>query len=146
MIKVSQVLVLHFQRFHFFYNFQWLLIGMDLEPGRTSTMDLFFAKILNSFELLTALQKKLHCRCSTGVKSSFGFEKLSSLLLPVQNLSQENTQPENMREIYKVQRRAGKVNRTSVFAEAAVRRVLQKRFSDKFPRIHKKASVTESLF
>ena len=51
-----------------------------------------------------------------------------------------------MREIYKVQRRAGKVNRTSLFAEAAVRRVLEKRFSDKFPRIHKKASVAESLF
>ena len=39
-----------------------------------------------------------------------------------------------------------KVNRASVYAEAAVRRVLLKRCYEKFHRIHKKTSVTESLF
>ena len=53
-------------------------------------------------------------------------EILSSLLLPVYKLSRENTQPENMcnNVFEKTKRRAGKVNRTSVYAEAAVRRVL----------------------
>ena len=46
----------------------------------------------------------------------------------------------------KVQGRAGEVNRLNVYAEAAVRRVLYKRFYEKFPRIHKKTSVPESLF
>ena len=46
----------------------------------------------------------------------------------------------------KLQGRAGKVNRTSVSAEAAVQRVLKKRFYEKFPRIHKETSVPESLF
>ena len=47
---------------------------------------------------------------------------------------------ENMCNIVfeKVQDPAGKVNRTSVYAEAAVQRVLSKRFSEKFPRVHKK--------
>ena len=39
-----------------------------------------------------------------------------------------------------------KVNRVSVYAEAAVRRALLKRCYEKFRRIHKKTSVTESLF
>ena len=53
-------------------------------------------------------------------------EILSSLLLPVYKLSRENTQPENMcnNVFEKAKRRAGKVNRTSVYAEAAARRVL----------------------
>ena len=44
---------------------------------------------------------------------------LSSLLLLVYKLSRENTQPENMCDIV-----FEKVNRTSFYAEAAVRRVL----------------------
>ena len=46
----------------------------------------------------------------------------------------------------KVQDPAGKVNRTSVYAEAAVQRVLSKRFSDKFPRIHKEKHLCRNLF
>ena len=55
-----------------------------------------------------------------------GVEILSSLLLRVYKLSRGNTLPENMcnNVIEKAKRRAGKVNRTSVFAEAAVRRAL----------------------
>ena len=73
---------------------------------------------------------------------------MSSLLFPVYKLSRENTQPEDMCDIVfeKLQGRAGKVNRTSVSAEAAVQRVLKKRFYEKFPRIHKETSVPESLF
>ena len=40
----------------------------------------------------------------------------------------------------------GIVNRTSVFAEAAVQRVLQRKCYEKFHRIHKKTSMSESLF
>ena len=39
-----------------------------------------------------------------------------------------------------------KVNKASVYAEAAVRRACLKRCYEKFRRIHKKTSVTESLF
>ena len=38
------------------------------------------------------------------------------------------------------------VKRTSVYAEAAVRRLLKKRCSEKFCRIHKKTPVPESHF
>ena len=38
------------------------------------------------------------------------------------------------------------VIRASVYAEAAVRRVVQTRFYEKFRRIHEKTSVTENLF
>ena len=53
-------------------------------------------------------------------------EILSSLLLPVYKLSRENTQPENKcnNVFEKARRSAGKINRTSVYAEAAVRMVL----------------------
>ena len=48
--------------------------------------------------------------------------------LPIQvyKLSQENTQPENMRDIVfeKTKSRGGTVNRTSVFAEVAAWRIL----------------------
>ena len=39
-----------------------------------------------------------------------------------------------------------KINRASVYAEAAVRRVLLKRCYGKFRRIHKTTSVMEYLF
>ena len=58
--------------------------------------------------------------------SDNGFEMLSSLLFPVYKLSRENTQPENMCDIVfeKVKSRVGTVNRSKVYAEPAVRRVL----------------------
>ena len=54
-----------------------------------------------------------------------GFELLSSLLLSVYKLSRENAQPKKMSNVSeKAKRRAEKVNRTSVYAEAAVQSVL----------------------
>ena len=55
-----------------------------------------------------------------------GFEILSLILFQVYKLSQENTQPENMCEVVfeKTKGRSRTKNRTSVYAEAAVRRVL----------------------
>ena len=55
-----------------------------------------------------------------------GFEILSLILFQIYKLSQENTQPENMCEVVfeKTKGRSGTKNRTSVYAEAAVRRVL----------------------
>ena len=69
-------------------------------------------------------------------------------MFPVYKLSRENTQPENMCDIVfeKVQGRAGKVNRASVSTEVAIRRVLLKRFYDKFPRIHTKKYLRRNLF
>ena len=46
----------------------------------------------------------------------------------------------------KAKGRGGTVNITSVYAEAAVRRVLLKKCYEKFRKIHKKTSVPESLF
>ena len=42
--------------------------------------------------------------------------------------------------------RAGKVKGTRICAEVAFRRVLSKRFYEKFPRIHNKTFVLESNF
>ena len=49
-------------------------------------------------------------------------------MLQVNKFSQENTQPENICDIVfeKTKSRGGIVNRTSVYAEAAVQRVLSK--------------------
>ena len=57
------------------------------------------------------------------------FEILSSLLLPVYKLSQKNTQPESICDIVfnKAKGRGGKVNKTSVYAEAVVRRIVLKK-------------------
>ena len=46
----------------------------------------------------------------------------------------------------KAKGRGWKINRASIYAEAAVRRVLQKRCYGEFCRIHKKTSVMEYLF
>ena len=64
---------------------------------------------------------------------------MSSLISPVYKLSRENTQPENMcnNVFEKAKRRALKLNRTSVYAEAAVRRVLSERCCESFCIIHK---------
>ena len=53
------------------------------------------------------------------------FKIFSSLLLPSYKLSQGNTQPGNMCSIVseKLQDGVGKLNRTSAYAKAAVRRV-----------------------
>ena len=136
----------------------------------------FFAKITNSVELLTFLQEKVRPRCLTRLKigfwlrvlhffflSGFSFTDtddsqdsrgregtiLSSLLFPNCKLSRNNTQPKKYvwHRFWKGERSAfKKVNKASVYAEAAVRRACLKRCYEKFRRIHKKTSVTESLF
>ena len=76
-----------------------------------------------------------------------GFKYSARSCFPVYKLSRENTQAEICDIVFeKVQDRAGKVNRTSAYADAAVGRVLSKRLYEKFPRIYKKSSVPESLF
>ena len=68
--------------------------------------------------------------------------------MPVYELSQENTQPDNRWDIgfEKAESNGGTVNRTSLYAEAAIQRVRQKRCCEKFHKIHKKTSVPKSLF
>ena len=80
--------------------------------------------------------------------SGYGFEILSSLLFPAYKLNWENTQSEYMSDnvFKKAKGRGGTVNRTSLYTEAAVQRVLYKRCWEKFFKIHKKTFVPESLF
>ena len=69
-------------------------------------------------------------------------------MLPLYRLNREKTQPENMCDIVfeKVQDHAGKVNRTSVYAEAASEGFFKKGFMRNFPEFTKeKESVPESL-
>ena len=107
------------------------------------------AKIPNGVELLTFSQEKLHPRCLTRLKIGFWLRVLHIELTFVPNLQTKpkNTQPEKMCDIVfeKGKGRGRKVNRACVYAESAVRRVLKKRCYEKFRRIHKKTSVTESL-
>ena len=65
---------------------------------------------------------------------------MSSLLFPFSKLSRENTQPENMCDIVfeKAEGRRGKVNRTSVYVEVVVRRILKKGDMRNFEEFTKK--------
>ena len=45
-----------------------MLTEAFLQPCRTSSRELFSAKIRNGFKLLTIFEKKLRRRCSTGLK------------------------------------------------------------------------------
>ena len=69
-------------------------------------------------------------------------------MFPVYKLSRENTQLENMCDITfeKVQGCAKKVNRMSVYAEAAVQRVHWTIFYEKISQNSRKTSMPESLF
>ena len=49
-------------------------------------MELFFAKILNGFQLLTIFAKNLHHRCSTGLKIGFRLRALNTELTLVPSL------------------------------------------------------------
>ena len=71
---------------------------------------------------------------------------LSSLLFPTYKLSRKNTQPENDIVFEKAKGQVRTANIAGVYAEAAVRRVLKKTGYQKLRRIHKKTSVSESLF
>ena len=88
----------------------------------------FFAKIPNGVELLTFSEEKLHPRCLTRLKIGFWHRVLHIELAFVPNckLSRKNTQPEKMCDIVfeKAKDRGRKKNRASVYAEAAVRRIL----------------------
>ena len=77
-----------------------------------------------------------------------GFKYSAHSCFPVYKLSRENTLAENMCDIVfeKVQDRAGKVNRTSVYAETASEGFFKKGFMRNFPEFtKKKESVPESL-
>ena len=65
---------------------------------------------------------------------------MSLLLFLVYKLSRENTQPENICDIVfeKAQGRAGKKDKTSVYAEAALRRFFKNRFMRNFAEFAKK--------
>ena len=88
----------------------------------------FFAKKTNGVELLTFSEEKLHPRCLTRLKIGFWLRVLHIELTFVPNykLSRKNTQPEKMCDIVfeKAKGRGRKVNGASVYAEAAVQRVL----------------------
>ena len=88
----------------------------------------FFAKIPNGVELLTFSQEKLHPRCLTRLKIGFWLRVLHIELTFAPNLKikPKKTQAEKMCDIVfeKAKGRGRKVNRASVYAEAAVRRVL----------------------
>ena len=77
----------------------------------------FFAKIINSFKLLTIFEKRLRRRCSTRLKIGVWLRVLNIelTLVPSRKLSRENTQPENMCDIVfeKTKSRGGTVNRAS---------------------------------
>ena len=85
-------------------------------------------KYLTALNCYLFSKEKLRHRCSTELKIGvwLGFEMLGLLLFQIYKLSRENTQPENMCDIVfeKTKGRGGTVNRTSVYPEAAVRRVL----------------------
>ena len=64
----------------------------------------------------------------------------------VYKLSRENTQPENICDIVfeKAQGRAGKKDKTSVYAEAALRRIFKNRFMRNFAEFAKKKKKKKS--
>ena len=80
----------------------------------------FFAKILNSFKLLTILAKRDPSQMFEWVENRLPAKGLNIDLTFVPNLQikPKNTKPENGA------RPCWEVNRTIVYAEAAVRRVL----------------------
>ena len=91
-------------------------------------MELFFAKILNGVKLLTIFTRKALSQMLEWVENRFLLMLFHTELtfFPTYKLSRKNTQPENMCDIIfeKAKGHGRKVNRASVYAEAAVRRVL----------------------
>ena len=69
-------------------------------------------------------------------------------LVPSLQIKPKNTEPENICDVVfeKAKGRRANVNRRNVYAEAAIRMILWKRWDEKFCRIHKKTFVPESLF
>ena len=111
----------------------------------------FLQKYLTALSCSLFSEKRLHHRCLTELKIDFCYrsEILSLLLFLVYKLSRENTQPENICDIVfeKAQGRAGKVDKTSVYAEAALRRFFKNRFMRNFAEFaKKKKKVLEPLF
>ena len=121
---------------------------MYLEPGRTSTMEFFLQKYLTALSCSLFSEKRLHHRCLTELKIDFCYrsEILSLLLFLVYKLSRENTQPVNICDIVfeKAQGCAGKVDKTSVYAEAALRRFFKNRFMRNFAEFAKKKKKKKS--
>ena len=88
----------------------------------------FFAKIPNGVELFTFSQEKLHPRCLTRLKIGFWLRALHNELTFVHKLQikPKKYSARKMCDIVseKTKSRGRKVNRASVYAEAAVRRAL----------------------
>ena len=87
----------------------------------------FFAQILNAFKLLIIFENKAPLQTfDLVVGVLLRFWSIELTLVPSCKLSQENTQPENMCEIVfeKTKSRGGIANRMSVYAEAAIQKVL----------------------
>ena len=82
------------------------------------------------------------------IENKFLAKELSFLLFPLYKLSLENTQLENMCDtvLEKTKSHGGIVNRTSIYAEAAVQKVLLKTCYEKFGRLHQETSAQEYLF
>ena len=73
------------------YIFFWLLTEVYSEPSRASTMKLLLRKYLADLSCYLFSQKKLHRKCSTGLKIGFW--------LQAKGLSRENSLPENTCDI-----------------------------------------------
>ena len=88
----------------------------------------FFAKIPNGVELLTFSQEKLHPRCLNRLKIGFWLRVLHIELTFVPNLHmkpKKYSARKNEHIVFeKAKDRVRKINRASVYVEAAVRRVL----------------------
>ena len=82
MIKKFQVLVSYFTTPLCTTTFSGVLTEAYLESGRTSTMEGFFAEILNSFKVATIFAKNLLVWVENRLLAK-RFKILSSLLLPV---------------------------------------------------------------
>ena len=78
--------------------------------------------------MLTTFEEKLHRRCLSGLEIGFCLMVWNIELthVPSLQIKPKNNQPENMGDIIfeKEKGRGGTVNRTSLYVEAAVRRVL----------------------
>ena len=90
-------------------------------------MELFIAKILNSFKLLTIFAKQAPSQMFEWVKNKLPAKSLKYwALLPAYKLSRKKTQPENMCDVVfeKAKGCGVTVNRRRVYTEAAVRKAL----------------------
>ena len=122
MTEVSQILVSHFNT-----PFSGCL-QRRIRNVANITMELFFANVLNGFKLLTIYAKKVHRRCSTWLKLGFCLRACNIELALVYSLQIKPKKYSTRKLCDIVFQNAkvhdGTVNRTNVYTEAAIRRVL----------------------